>query len=368
MAFHLGCLKALHSAGLLNEVATISCVSGGSLIGALYCSYPGDFSAFEAKTREILAQGFVRRSIWLSLTSLEGVKALAALLPLGMDRLLAWCARGALKLLRVRAREGKGWIFDSPFRRWASRTTILRRAFDEVFESRSFQDLRADRPKLIVVACELQAKSAFYFATEGIGSWRYGLADSSSVHLAHAVAASASYPAALPALDERMTFKRDGVSTSRRVVLTDGGVYDNLGLSPVWPGRDANTSLHVEEFDRLIVCRAGYNLEVGWSGSFWPSRMISVMESLHARAQNLAMTRLFDLRKTGAIKEFLLPYLGQDDARLKCAPADLVTREVAAGYPTNFSAMPGLWIDRLSRRGEQLTLALIDEYGWKPQS
>ena len=35
MAFHLGCLRALHDEGLLDQVATISAVSGGSVLAAL---------------------------------------------------------------------------------------------------------------------------------------------------------------------------------------------------------------------------------------------------------------------------------------------------------------------------------------------
>lgn len=42
MAFHLGCLRALHNAGLIDRISTISAVSGGSVIASLYCSYPGD--------------------------------------------------------------------------------------------------------------------------------------------------------------------------------------------------------------------------------------------------------------------------------------------------------------------------------------
>lgn len=368
MAFHLGCLRALHGTGLLSKVSTISCVSGGSVIGALYCSFPGDFEAFEAKAKEILAEGFMWRCMRIALTSLEGVKALASTTCLALDRSAALVVSAFLKALRVRQPEGRSWLFDSPFRRWASRTTIMRRAFDEVLQARTFRDLRPDRPKLIIVSCELQAKSAFYFAAEGAGSWRYGLADTASITLAHAVAASASYPVFLPALDERMTFTRNGERSTRRVVLTDGGVYDNLGLAPLWPGRDESISLHVDRYDRIIACRAGYELQVGRSGSFWPSRMVQVTESLHERAQNLAMTRLFDLKASGAIKEFLLPYLGQTDGRLKVRPPGLVTREAAAGYPTNFSAMPEMWIERLSRRGEQLTLALMDEYGWRGEA
>ena len=39
-----------------------------------------------------------------------------------------------------------------------------------------------------------------------------------------------------------------------------------------------------------------------------------------------------------------------------------MTREDAHGYPTDFSTMSVDWIDRLSRRGEQLTRALIAEH------
>lgn len=50
------------------------------------------------------------------------------------------------------------------------------------------------------------------------------------VSVAHAVAASAAYPLFLPAFDETLTFEKDGTFKSSCVILTDGGVYDNLGL------------------------------------------------------------------------------------------------------------------------------------------
>ncbi|MGA8610655.1 MAG: hypothetical protein WB760_02855 [Xanthobacteraceae bacterium] len=43
-------------------------------------------------------------------------------------------------------------------------------------------------------------------------------------------------------------------------------------------------------------------------------------------------------------------------------PTDLVRREEAHSYPTNFNAMTPDWIDRLSERGEQLTLCLAQAY------
>lgn len=74
------------------------------------------------------------------------------------------------------------------------------------------------------------------------------------------------------------------------------------------------------------------------------------------------MKRLFELRAAAKLRAVILPYLGQRDSRLKFKPPNLVTREEAYAYPTNFSAMSEEWIERLSRRGEQPTRALIAEH------
>jgi NTE family protein len=362
MAFHLGCLRALNRTGLLSHTSVISSVSGGSVLAALYCTQPGDFSDFERSARKVLAQGFVDPALRVVLTTPEGLKAIAAIIPLAIDRFAAFVVRLLMKLLRLPIKPKTGWLRESPLRRWASRTTILRRTFSSLFGGRMLPELRSDRPRLFIVACELRAKAAFYFTADRIHCWRYGSADSSQVEIAQAVAASASYPVALPALDEYMNFEKNGVTTTRRVTLTDGGVYDNLGLAPFWPDRDPSISLPAGTYGRIIACRAGYGLEISDPAAFMPSRMIAAFESVHARAQNLAMTRLFDLKRAGSIEDFLLPYLGQDDHRLAVPPPDLVTKDSASGYPTNFSAMPEEWIDRLSRRGEQLVYALLAEH------
>lgn len=367
IAFHLGCLRGLYQAGLLDQVSVISSVSGGSVLAALYCSEPGDFAAFEKRVREILASGFVWSALRTALTTSEGIKAVAVTSILGIDRLAAFALGQTLKRLRIPFRERLDWLRETPLRRGASRTTILERTFSQLFQHRHLTDLRSDRPRLIIVACELRAKAAFYFTAERLHCWRYGSVDASAIEIAEAVAASASYPAALPALDKRMTFVKDGRTTERRVTLTDGGIYDNLGLAPFWPDRDPTISLDVGRFDRIIACRAGYGLDIAAPAFFFPSRMSAAFESVFARAQNLATTRLFDLKQSGRVKNVLLPYLGQDDRRLKYPPADLVSKEEVAGYPTDFSAMKPEWIDRLSRRGEQLVLALLAEH-WAPSS
>ena len=366
MAFHLGCLRALHDLGILQRVSTITAVSGGSVLAGLYCSHPGDFEDFEARVREVLRQGFVVPALKRMVTSLDGVKAAAYATALTVERSVAIFFRPLFKLLRLWSRSkklGERWPNSSPFLRKASRTTILRSVFSETFRGVKLKDLRRDRPDLIVIACELRAKAAFYYTRESLHCWRYGAVKSDGVELADAVIASAAYPAALPALDQRWSFLNDkGVLTPHRVTLTDGGVYDNLGLAPLWPKRDSPKSLPVASHDRIIACRAGYGLDVTEPSSVWMSRMGAAFESVFARAQNLATNRLFDLESAKIFKGVLLPYLGQEDSNLKFPPLGLVSREETAGYPTNFKAMDEEWIEQLVKRGEQMVYAQIKEH------
>ncbi|MGN7160535.1 patatin-like phospholipase family protein [Sphingomonas sp. SAFR-052] len=359
MAFHLGCLRALQELGLLQRVSTMSAVSGGSVIAGIYCSHPGDFDAFERRVREVLSQGFLRPAVHTALTTDEGVRAVGTRLLLAADRTGAFIVRCAIAVLCLRAKWE--WLRTSPVLRRSSRTTILRRTFSKLLGGVKLTDLRSDRPRLVIVACELRAKAAFYFTAERLHCWRYGSSSSEGVELADAVAASAAYPAALPAIEDNMWFEKNRRTEKHRITLTDGGVYDNLGLAPFWPGRDPNISLDTGRHDRIIACRAGYALDVADSASTMLSRMNAAFESVFARAQNLATTRLYDLVRAGDLKGFLLPYLGQRDASLRYPPDDLVRCEEVAGYPTNFSAMQPEWIDRLSRRGEQLVHALVRE-------
>ena len=363
MAFHLGCLRALREAGLLDKVAVISSVSGGSVLAALYCHTPGGFEDFEANARGLIARGFLRPALWKALTTSEGVKALFFFSVIAAERLAARTVGLVLRILRIKSRVGWRWISQSLIQRRASRTTILRRVFSSIFKSDFLPALRADRPKLIVVACELQTKSAFYFAADEVSSWRFGATPPENIEIAEAVSASAAYPIALPALDREFEFtKKDGSTATDRVILTDGGVYDNLGLAPLWPDRDGSISFHVGRYSRIIACRAGYALEAAPAPSLAPTRVAAAFESIFARAQNFAVKRLFDLRELGKLDDFLHPYLGQADHRLACPPPDLIRCEEVAGYPTDFSAMPAEWIDKLVKRGEQVTWALLAEH------
>lgn len=369
MAFHLGCLRALHKLDLQDQIEVLSTVSGGSVIGALYAANRDPFPAFEQRVRSHLARGFVRPAIRKALTTTEGLRALYCLLLLLSTNLFlsAVSLVGGLLTSVLPRSQCHNWRLKKlhpPFRRFASRTTILRRVFDEdVFNGLGLQDLPEKAPLLVVNAADLRTGSAFYFSQQSSGSWRLGELADREVSLAQAVAASAAFPALLPALDEVLPFnKKDGTRREERISLTDGGVYDNLGLAPLWPDRDPQISLNVTTVDMIICCRAGYGPRFDPPTQFLPARMKSVFYCVHERAQNAATKRLFDMLSMKKLKSVLMPYLGQNDSRLMYPPDDLISREETFNYPTDFSAMSEEWIERISRRGEQLTLALVKEH------
>jgi NTE family protein len=366
IAFHLGCLRALHRLGLLDRVAVISTVSGGSVIGACFHAHRGDFASFETKIRHLLAQGLVvpmRRKLFSRL----GVKVAGAFMVVGLVALGVALIKTLLKIVslitpRALAAQFERFKVRAPLHRFASRTTLLEAALDDLlFKGASLKDLPA-QPHLVINATELRTGSAFRFGTKESGSWRWGKLHRNDASVAHAVAASAAYPLFLPAFDETLTFEKDGALKNSRVILTDGGIYDNLGLACLWPDRLPDVSLNVVPVDTILCCSAGYGLRQDSPSQFIFARMLSVFSAVFDRAQNAAMHRLHEAQRSGQIKRFIFPYLGQQDRQLPNPPANLVHREEAHAYPTDFNAMQDEWIDRLSLRGEQLTLCLARAY------
>lgn len=370
IAFHLGCLRALDRLGLLDRVEVLSTVSGGSVIGSYFHAHVygkrGDFASFEADIRSLLARGLAG-PMGRKLFSLLGLKVVAAFAVVGIVALGVVFIRTLIRIARwitprVLATHVEHFEVRSPLHRFASRTTLLEAVLNDLlFKGASLNDLPA-QPHLVITATELRTGSAFRFGTKESGSWRWGKIHCNSASVAHAVTASAAYPLFLPAFDETLTFEKDGALKTSRVILTDGGIYDNLGLGCLWPDRSPDVSLNVIPVDTIICCSAGYGLRQDPPSQFLFARMLSVFSATFDRAQNAAMHRLHEAQRTGQIKRFIFPYLGQQDRQLPNSPANLVRREEAHAYPTDFSAMPVEWIDRLSLRGEQLTLCLARAY------
>ncbi len=80
MAFHLGCLRALHDRGILDKVTVISTVSGGSVIGAAWAYGDSTFEEFDEQVSVLLRHGLQWEIVREVFCSWEGPKIVATLL------------------------------------------------------------------------------------------------------------------------------------------------------------------------------------------------------------------------------------------------------------------------------------------------
>src|SRR3546814_3955544 len=75
-------------------------------------------------------------------------------------------------------------------------------------------------------------------------------------------------------------------------MLTDGGVYDNLGISCLLPGRSAAFSTNAFDVDFIIACDAGHGMPSGEIKPYlWGSRMIATINTIHRRTHVQAYDR-----------------------------------------------------------------------------
>ena len=355
IAFQLGCLRVLNERGILDRTVVVSGVSGGGLTTGLYVYGRGSFTDFEARVNELLRHGLQRKIARQALRPRRAAASLGSYVLAGSAALAARTAARALQRRDIQP----------PLRRWVTQTDAFEATLEDLFDRRLLTDGRRCDIGAVINACDLRTGSAARFGSRESGIWRLGrIIEPLSV--ATAAAASAAYPLLLPSLDRRYRFeRRDGTQTTERVILTDGGVFDNLGITCLEPGRAEKYSYNVYRVDYIISCDAGRGLLADAFPVGPAARLARAFEATHRKLQDSARGRLHALRASGEIRGFVMPYLGQQDDKLPRVPRDLVSRERVVGYPTNFAAMPQRDLDALRLRGEQLTRILIDR--WCPE-
>jgi len=201
MLFHLGGIVRLDEAGILPKLDRISSVSGGSITAASL-----------AKHWPALQQpGHVLDTVGQDLFALAGrtVDVPAVL-------------KGTL---------GRGTIGDHVAKAY-------RRAF---LGELTLQDL-PDAPRFVFNATSLQTGALWRFEKPYMADYRVGMVKEPKLPLAVAVAASSAFPPVLSPVTLDLTKHRveDMPGTdlhappyTQKAVLSDGGVYDNLGLQAV---------------------------------------------------------------------------------------------------------------------------------------
>lgn len=207
MLFHLGAFVRLNEAGMLPKLNRIASVSGGSIAaGALAVAWEGlDFDA-------------------------NGVAS----------NLIEQVAKPILSLAQ--------WHVDIPaitlgFLPFVSAANVAAAVYDAVlFKRKTLQDLPV-KPVFMFTATSLQTGGLWRFSREYAAEWHVGKWPAPGLRIALAVGASAAFPPFLsPArftVPSGSFVELEGANLTfapytTRLSLTDGGVYDNLGLEPLW--------------------------------------------------------------------------------------------------------------------------------------
>lgn len=219
MLFHVGSLWRLYESGLLGKVKRISSVSGGSITSAMLGLGWSDLMAPAAPSREMFEEKLVQPIRRLAAVTIDA----AAII-------------GGIAL--------PGTISDK-----------IQSAYRKhLFGDATLQDL-PDAPRFVINAANIQSGALWRFMKPYMRDYRVGEVRNPMVKLAQAVAASSAFPPVLSPMvmevDESSYTANSGRDLQRepfttRVVLSDGGVYDNLGLETAW-----------KRFDTILVSDAG---------------------------------------------------------------------------------------------------------------
>lgn len=259
MLFHVGALWRLNEAGRLKSLSRISSVSGGSITAACL-GMNWDRLDFDA----------------------DGVAANFDAALVAPVRKVAGITIDIPAIL--------GGLF--PFGPISDRVAKAYRK--HLFGASTLQDL-PDDPRFVINASNLQSGALWRFMKPYMRDWRVGEVPNPTTQLAIAVAASSAFPPLLSPLILHLNpgdFRpKTGAGLQRvpytsRVVLTDGGVYDNLGLETVWKG-----------YGTVLVSDGGGKMqpeERPWI--FWPMQLLRVL--------NVIDNQVRSLRKRSLISSF----------------------------------------------------------------
>jgi NTE family protein len=262
MLFHVGALWRLNEAGYLPSLDRVSSVSGGSI------------------TAGVLAQGW---------TSLEfdsenvaqafGSKVVEPIRRLAGRTLDARAIATGVALPRVSV----GDRIVSAYR-------------DHLFGTFGLQDL-PDTPRFVFNATNLQSGALWRMEKRRMRDWRVGEVPSPRLDLATAVAASSAFPPFLSPvvldLAEDDYTPATGVLQrapfTTRVFLSDGGVYDNLGLETVW--KRCRTV--------LVSDGGGHMKDVEAPSRLWPLQTLRVLAVIDNQVRNLRKRWVLDAFRAG---------------------------------------------------------------------
>jgi NTE family protein len=257
MVFHLGVLWRLYEAGILRDVNRISSVSGGSITAALLAMKWKKLTFDPDRLRDDFVPGVVEP---IRALAGETIDAEAIVLGLALPGRITDRVAGAYERFLF----GKATLQDLP-----------------------------DQPRFTINATNVQSGALWRFMKPYMRDYRVGEVRNPTVPLPQAVAASSAFPPVLSPfelrLDPNAFTPNSGLDLqrppfTRKVVLTDGGVYDNLGLETVW-----------KRFETVLVSDGGGKMQAEEEPkSDWARHSYRVLDLIDNQVRSLRKRQLID--------------------------------------------------------------------------
>jgi NTE family protein len=170
---------------------------------------------------------------------------------------------------------------------------------DQLFEKSTLQDL-PDQPRFVINATNVQTGVLWRFSKPYMWDYLVGEVKSPAVDLATAVAASSAFPPVLSPvtmkLQDSQFTKNSGNPEyqhppfTTEVILTDGGVYDNLGLETAW-----------KNFKTVLVSDGGGKMKPESEPKLdWFRHTKRVLDMIDNQVRSLRKRQVVDSFKLGA--------------------------------------------------------------------
>lgn len=259
MVFHVGAIWRLYEVDMLRDLKRISSVSGGSITAAVL-GLTWHKLQLETPDRAVFETHFVNKVRRMAGETIDAEAILGgAMLP--------------------------GTISER-----------IQRAYKKhLFGDATLQDLPAS-PRFVINATNVQSGALWRFSKPYMRDYRVGEIKSPNVSLARAVTASSAFPPVLSPMILELEPDSFTPNTgqdlqrepyTRRAVLTDGGVYDNLGLETAW-----------KRYDTILVSDAGGKISPeGEPKEDWARHSYRVLNIIDDQVRSLRKRQLIQSYK-----------------------------------------------------------------------
>ncbi len=275
--FHLGALIRLNEMGVLSKMKVVSSVSGGSILNGVLATRWADLKM--------------------------GPTGVFENFDVVVNTVRDFCSRDLRTGLLIRSRFNPKYALTLIHDLGAVPARALATAYGDLMRNASLKQLpdpKAGGPRFIFCATNVGTGACWHFhggPNARMGDFYTGYFNAVDVAVAEAVAASSSFPPGFGGLklvppgradridpwgrERRVTPKPGRVvnhEAGRAEMLSDGGLYDNLGVEPVW-----------DLCRTLVVSDAG--LPFAMAGKYWQALIPRLIRAADIAAEQVGAVR-----------------------------------------------------------------------------